>query len=447
MAFAYEVELYNKSGQLLEILTNDLAEAPQWRYDAVGGCGECVIKLRRDFDDFGDIGLDYDIQIHEVVDVNYRADTLADSQFDLTIGESIFGGTVGESTGSPLPATLPFALLGVKVLRYSGFIREIRPLLANSEVVTLFVSGYSRQLEYISVTKKTPPYGVVNYASLDCGEIARQIIDTYVLPGSRILRTAGAGLCQDTGVVVSADGLNFNGSAFEALKTLADIGGNAEFGVSASKEIFFTPRSQVVKQTWMIGDKVLDLEPSRGSADEIVHTVYLEGGDVGGSPFRAVLNIAPVENNYFKERVVVVPSIINAGDATLWGVSYASRFASAKTRGRITIAAIDTELSGLSPWIERQPNQVMPPLGLFRVVGGPTFLRAGAALPLQLPAQLSAASVGGTTDLSFRPHSITYTPINGGLQIQIDLGERTNALWDYQRAIEYQLSALRQRAA
>lgn len=203
------------------------------------------------------------------------------------------------------------------------------------------------------------------------------------------------------------------------------------------------PRSNTIKQTWLIGDRVLFFEPSKGSVDDIVHTVILSGNN----GFRALLNLMPAETGYYKERTISVPAISSVEEATLWGQAYAAKFATVKARGRLILAAIDVEKSGLSNWIERQPNQDMPPLGLLRVLGGPMFLRAGGALPLQLPAQLTAAVVGGVTDLTFRPQSIRYTPIDGGLNIEIDLGERGAGMGDYLRSIEQKLSELRQLAA
>src|SRR5262245_7952404 len=438
MAFEFEVLLRNKQGIALEYIKQDCS-AITWTYDALGGCGSAEITLRRYFDSYGDIDHFYQVEIYEGIDMYRRG-------FRIEIGGGVFGGMPG--LGDPLNAQLPMRLTGTAVLRWSGFIREIVPVLDVPEQVTLRCSGWVRQLEYIAVASKVPPQGPITFTGpADIGAVARSIIDNFVIPGTQIRRSSGQNLCQDTGITISTTGLTFETNALEALKNLADIGGNCEYGVTADREIYFLPRSDVVKQTWTIGDRVQYFEPSKGSTDEVVHTVIL----AGNNGFRAVLNLVPAEAGYYLERTISVPSIANQNEASLWGQAFAAKYSTAKTLGRLVLAAIDVEKSGLSNWIERQPNQGMPPLGLIRVIGAPIFLRGGLRLQatggVQLPAQLTSAVVGGTTDLSFRPQQIRYTPIDGGLQVEIDLGEKASGLADYLRSIEQKLSDLRQLAA
>src|SRR5262245_22812940 len=389
MAFNFSVVLRNKQGIALEYIQDDCA-AISWTYDALGGCGIAEITLRRYFDNYGDIDLFYQIDIFEDLDL-YR------KGFGIEIGGGVFGGMPGR--GVPLDAVFTpqgIELAGSRALRWSGFVREIVPVLGIPEQVHLRCSGWCRQLEYVSVASKVAPQGPITFTGpADIGAVARSIIDNFVIPGTQIRRSFGLNLCQDTGITISSTGLTFETSALEALKTCADIGGNCEYGVTADREIYFLPRSDLVKQTWVIGDRVQYFEPSKGSTDEIVHTVIL----AGNSGFRAVLNLAPPDPGYYLERTISVPSISNANEASLWGQAYAAKFSTAKSRGRLTLAAIDVEKSGLSNWIERQPNQGMPPLGLIRVIGSPMFMRAGLQLAatggVQLPAEMTSAVVGG----------------------------------------------------
>jgi hypothetical protein len=151
--FYYTIELRNTAGDLLEILQTDVI-ACSWKYTAIGGCSECEIVLARDFDNYGDIHLDYDIQIWR--DLN-------------PLGE----------LGTPLPAVLPIQLgttqQGARELRYSGFIREIEPVLSESESVRLRCAGYSRQLYYLAVLDQNTGEPLI-YNNTDVGEIARDIV-------------------------------------------------------------------------------------------------------------------------------------------------------------------------------------------------------------------------------------------------------------------------------
>ena len=188
--------------------------AISWSYDAIGGCGSAEITLRRHFDSYGDIELEYQIEIFETVDM-YR------KGFSLEFGQDVFGGTGGFGTPfGPQGAELPMLLGGSDYLRWSGFIREITPVLDNPELVRLRCSGWSRQLEYVMVASKAAPMGPITYTNGDVGAIARSIIDTFVIPGTQIRRTSGANLCQDVGLTVSTVGVTFETSCWEALKDL-----------------------------------------------------------------------------------------------------------------------------------------------------------------------------------------------------------------------------------
>lgn len=406
MSFYYQIELRNKSGTLLEHLENDVFSV-SWSYATIGGCGDCEIGLRREFDDYGDIGIDYDVRIRRVEDPYLK-----------THGAARLG------------ATLPMALagdVGKRQLWWSGYVREIVPVFDEKEKVALRCSGYSRQMEYVIVPKQT-------YANQDVGAIARSIVNSYVLPGTQILFTVANSLMLNTNITVSTSGLVFDTSAWEALRTLAEIGGNAEVGVRADREIYFQPRSTAVKQTWVIGDRVKRYEPvPAGSADEIVHQVYLRGR----SAFTATLVGTTAQTGYQKERVVFNPSISTSADASLYGTAFFSRHGAAQARARITIVADDRVID------DARIEDVGHPLGRFRVLGGATFVRAGGRLPLQLPGPLGT-TLGATTDVTYRVNAIRYRPVDIGLEVDVDLGERGSGLSDLFRAVEFKLSELRQ---
>jgi hypothetical protein len=71
------------------------------------------------------------------------------------------------------------------------------------------------------------------------------------------------------------------------------------------------------------------------------------------------------------------------------------------------------------------------------------FISGTTRLPALLPVEL-AKTLGATTDQSFRVAGVTYAPTENGLQINIQLGERSSSLADQFRNIEYQLGSLRQ---
>lgn len=397
-SFPFSVRIFNKSGDLIEWITNDVS-AIQWRYSAVGGCADATIRLRRPFDQFGELAIDYGVEIWR------EMDTL---------------GVAGATLPATLPVTLGTNLSGSQERRWSGFVRELEPVLDVEEYVELRCSGYSRQMEYIIV-----PAPDTAWLNQDVAAIARDIVDTYVVPGAQINRTPAFNLMPDTSIVL--DSFTFEGSAFQALAVLAELAGNAEWGVRADKEVYFLQRTSAVKQSHVIGDRVQHFR-QLDSADDVVTRIYLRGA--GGQ--RYIITHANQEAGFYKDRTMLVNGIADTAAATLWANAYFARYATSQPAGRLVKGETDE-------WIEG----VGHPLGLLRVVGGPVFTQAGDALPAVLPMALGQI-YGNYTDERFRINSITYTPTDTALSIDIDLGERSNHLADYLRRIEYRLGELQQ---
>jgi len=396
--FYYNVEARDKAGLLQEILEKDISSS-RWTYYPIGGCGEAEIILRRPFDDFGSVALDWDMQIWRDVDI---------------LGQA----------GARLPAQLPIRLgtahAGSRELRWGGFVREIQRILADDEQVILRCAGWSRQLAYIFIPEQDTPW-----QGQDIGAIVRDIIDRFVIPGSKIQRTTALTLVPDTGVVI--DQINFDTTAFDAIKVLAEIAGNAEWGVRADKEFYFLQPSTSVKQTHVIGDRISLYRPATNT-DEIVKTVYLRGA--GG--FQATINSGTPEAGFYKQRREFVASIQSEDIATLWGAAYFARFGESQPSGQLQLGETDD-------WIEN----VSHPLGLLRVIGGPVFISPGDPLPAALPMKLGNM-YGRYTDESFKIASIAYQPTDDALQVDIGLGQRKRPLADLLETINYKLAELQQ---
>lgn len=399
--FPFSVRILDKAGNMIEYIDDDVS-AIQWRYNALGGCADASITLRRPFDAYWKsekFGVDYGVEIWREID------TL---------------GVAGARLDAVLPMELGTAFSGTQERRWGGFIREIEPVLADDESVELRCSGFSRQMEYIIVPAPAMPW-----QSMDIAAIVRDIIDTYVVPGTQVKRTPALNLVPDVGVTLA----NFTGesSALQMIAILGELAGNAEWGVRADREFFFAQRTSQVKQTHIIGDRVL-LYRTVESSDEIITKVYVRTND--GT--RYDITHVNHEAGYGKERLFFLPQLFDQNAAELWGTSYFARFANSQPSGRVTLGETDD-------WIEG----VQHPLGLLRVVGGPVFVSPGEPLPDQLPMQLGVV-YGAYTDQSFRINSITYRPTEDALQIDVELGERSNHIADYLRRIEYRLAELAQ---
>jgi hypothetical protein len=402
--FYYTAWAYNKQQELQEVLERDIS-ASRWSYFPIGGCGEAELILRRPYDDFGQIALDWGIEIWRERDL---------------LGQA----------GIRLPAQLPLQLgtahAGDRELRWSGFVREIERILGDDEQVILKCAGWSRQMAYVFVPIQEDGGGnPAPWEHMDVAAIVRDIVDRYVVPGTQIKRTPGLGLVPDTGVTVNS--FNVDTTAFDAISTLAVIAGNAEWGVRPDKEFYFVQPTNAVKQTHVIADRVLIYRP-RTSTDEIVKTVHLRGAN----GFKATVNIGTPEPGYYKERREVVAGIQTAEVAQLWAAAYAARFGDSSPSGALQLGMTDD-------WIEN----VQHPLGLLRVIGAPVFVTQGEALPAQLPMKLGV-SYGKYTDERFKIGSITYTPTDDALNLEIGLGARKRPLADLFETINFKIGELQQ---
>ena len=421
--FYYDVEARNKADALQEIIEKDISSV-RWTYYPIGGCGEAEIVLRRPYDDCGDIVLDWDMQIWRDIDILGKA-------------------------GAQLPAQLPVRLgtahHGGRELRYSGFVREIqRVLAADDEQVILRCAGYSRQMNYIFIPEQDSPW-----MNVDVAAIVRDIITRFVVPGSKIILDPD--LVPDTGVIIQAPGINFDGTAFDAIRVLGELAGNAEWGVRADRKFYFVQPTQTAKQTHPIGSHVALYRPAVNT-DDIVKTVYLRGAN----GFKATANFGAPEAGFFKQRREFVAAIQSENTAELWAASYFARHGESQPSGTLQLGETDD-------WIEN----VGHPLGLLRVIGGPVFTSPGDRLGsgastaafqvnafqpgafqgstpeggAQLPIKL-ASIYGRYTDESFRIASISYQPTDDALSIDIGLGERKRPLSDIFELINYKLAEL-----
>lgn len=401
--FAFSVRIYDKSGNLVEIIDRDVLQI-SWSYTPTGGCQDASVVLRRPFDQPGEIALEYWVEIWRELDITGEGGFRLPAQFDPVI-------------------ELGSSYTGVQARWWGGFIRELQPNLnAGEESIELRCSGWSRQLEYIIVPKQTTAW-----QNMDAAAIARNIIDIYVIPGSQIKRTAAQNLAPDVGVVL--DSFNTETTAYRAISLLAEIAGNAEWGVRADREFFFLQRSNEIKQVHLIGDRVA-LYQRVDSADEIVNRVYLRGAnDV------LYTLTSGLEAGYHKERSLSIPAIASSSVATLWGLAYFTKYGASRPSGRLTLSATDEQIEA-----EHYSGR---PLGVLRVVGGPVFVGGGDRLPAQLPMAL-AGTYGAYTDTQFRVSSIRYMPGDDALTVEIILGERNHSLADYLARIEYRLSEMQQ---
>ena len=304
-SFYFNVHIRDINGNLKEIIERDVSSI-SWSYAPLGGCLEASITIRRPFDSFGDIKKDYEVEIWREPDQLGQAGARLPAQFFAT----------GIQLGT--------AHIGARQLRWSGKILARQKMLRPDgggdigEHIVLRCVGHGAALRRIFIPGYSPA------AHLDVGEVVRNLIDTYVLAGTKIKRTAALGLVQNTGIEVGGVG-QFATYAASALDALANIGGNCEFGCNAEKEFYFTVRQNVVRKSYPIGGRIALFVEEENSDDE-VHRVYLQGANE-----IYPVDIAPFQPGNQKEVHVAVGAINSSGAAQRWAFGYAAAHAPGNT--------------------------------------------------------------------------------------------------------------------
>lgn len=202
------------------------------------------------------------------------------------------------------PPTKAYSLQSKLV--YRGWVAGIVPSLKIPQEITLDVRGYFDLLDLLVVhdsgSKKTYTNNLVS-------AIVTDIIDTFVAPNSDI--TKGT---IDT-ALFAADTLQFKCSASEALKTLAELEGQVEYGVDEDLVFFWRAQSSTLRKKFFIGDNVEVFE-RRIDWSKLLNKIYFEGGEVDGTPYVKTAEAIDSQSIYFlAEGIISNSSIVTSSVA------------------------------------------------------------------------------------------------------------------------------------
>ena len=259
---AYSVELRNKSFQFKQYLTPFVSKI-QWEWNRLGGCGRCQIEITKGYRDIIFSARD-DIQIR-VKD--------------------------GSTTK----------------LVYRGYLANITPTLKVGQKITLDVRGYFDILKKIVVHSSGD---TLSYAAKTVAFMADNIADTFIVPNTPIT-IAGA----LTAGAFTADAMDFLGTVAEALKTLAELQGDIEYGVDENLVLFWETESATINNKFFVGNNVAVLE-RKVNWDSLVNKIYLIGGEVTGTKYKKT-----AENTDSQAEYYLAEEIINNSSITTDGVS------------------------------------------------------------------------------------------------------------------------------
>jgi len=292
----YKIELRDKDGNLRQYLTPFVSKV-SWEWRRIGGCGRAGITLDMDYRKI-DFGPDDDIQIR-----------------------------IGSGTTSKLV--------------YRGWIAKITPSLKIGQQIKLDVRGYFDKLIKLMVQDNGADKVYENYNILN---IVTDLVDTYVTPNSDITKgTIDAG-------GYSPDTITFKTSVKAALRTLADLEGQVEYGVDEDLNFFWTNQSDVLVRKWFVGNNVTKFE-RRINWDALVNKIYFEGGELSdGSKYIKTAEASDSQDSYFlAEKIEGNSSITTSSVADQYLGSILRDKSKPQLEMRVSIANTDIRLEDSIP--------------------------------------------------------------------------------------------------
>lgn len=165
---------------------------------------------------------------------------------------------------------------------WRGYIDDARRSLGEPFRMDLSAVGWGRRLNHIAVVGLgfSEEDGGIFFENMDAAAIARSLIDQAIAQGLTITYTRAS--APDSGFIIEY--IQFNGSMFSALQTLAELAGEAEWGVDRNKEFYFITRNFSVDRVFLTGKDIQDLQHSY-SIQGLINRIYL----FGDSGYRAVI--------------------------------------------------------------------------------------------------------------------------------------------------------------
>lgn len=251
----YEVELRDKAGNLKQYLT-PWVEDLQWEWNRIGGCGNCRVKLA----------------------MTYR-------KIDFDAGDDI---QIRIKSGSTTK------------LVYRGWIIDPGHKLREKQSINLEVRGYFDKLKKIAIHDSG---AVKQYTSTLVSDIVDNIVDTFITPNSDITKgTIDA-------AIFTADSLKFKTSVAAALRTLAELIGDAEYGVNENLVFFWRTESTTLRQKFFVGNNVEVLD-RKINWDKLINKIVFEGGTVGGATFTKTAEATDSQLLFYLSEVIETNSAI-----------------------------------------------------------------------------------------------------------------------------------------
>ena len=267
----------------------------EWDYYRVGGGGAFRLLLRSDFPELSDAvenGWEVHVRIRQQKNTNKVAFTDGISVTPVTLSDTDY------------------------ITWYRGVIRSATYDQSGSErIVDVRGWGYIEQLNKIFVQKKYPKLLTVR-------EIVEDILVHYITPYSRVIRQPSSfdptnfGL--DQSIYQTQGELHFETTAFRALKTLAELQGNIEFGVDAERRFYWKQTTTTIGHNFFL-DRDGVHSRSGGRTNQMVNQIKVEGTHCGPREHLTIRgDVTDITRRGLYETAMETPPLSHVIDASRW---------------------------------------------------------------------------------------------------------------------------------
>ena len=281
----YSIELRNRYFDLVKILTNR-KKSCSWEYNRIGGCGRGSISLSMTKDEIETyIGPDYDVRIYKGLGTE-------------------------------------------KELLYRGYVETYKPTETDTESIGITTNGYLGQLQRINIDQ--------TYTSKYVDVIVKDILDDYVLPNTSI--TYNSADIESTDFVV--DSIDFNTTAIDVIKTLGELAGNYEWGVSRNLKFFFKKPASTTKNYLRFKKDITKFD-STNDYSQIINRLIIKGA--GDPPTEYTSNNTESQAQYgIRTKIISNSAIMSTEVAQQYGTMILAEKARIQVRGTVTAINVST---------------------------------------------------------------------------------------------------------
>lgn len=233
-------------------------------------------------------------------------------------------------------------------LWYRGVIRSVHSDRSGNEIMTeLRGYGYVEQMNFVQVQKVYPK-------GMSVKQVVDDIVDHYLKPHTRILRPYDLRPTDISGVDASPytlkGDLHFECSALKAIKFLAELQGQREWGVAADRSFYFfnTSNIQVVKNYFLDNTNIKVI--GGGKAFSKLNQVKVEGKAFTGREYLKVRNDpTDVTESGLFEKPYEVPWITDDRDADRWADNIILKYRDRENWKTFTWDQVDQQLESNHP--------------------------------------------------------------------------------------------------